>query len=93
MTKYIIGTMSELDLPLTPSMSGEVAISLFLRRISHEDRVKERKEVLSTNIKDINNFAGMIEDVLKQDFVVVLGNDNKIKENKDIFKKLENVFN
>lgn len=93
MTKYIIGTMSELDMPLTPSMSGEVAMSLYLRRISHEDRVKERKEVLSTKIEDINNFAGMIEEILKQDFVVVLGNDNKIKENKDIFKKLENVFN
>ncbi len=93
MTKYIIGTISELDMPLTPSMAGEVSISYYLRSISHEDRERERKEVLSTKIKDINGFAPMISDVLKQDFVVVLGNDNKIKENKDIFKNLESVFN
>lgn len=93
MTKYIIGTISELDMPLTPSMAGEVSLSYYLRRISHEDRVRERKEVLSTKIEDIQGFAKMISDVLNKDFVVVLGNDNKIKDNKDIFKNLENVFN
>lgn len=92
MNKYIIGTISDLDMPLTPSMSGEIAISYYLRGISLEDRERERKEVLSTNIKDINGFADMVSEVLKQDFVVVLGNDNKIKKNKDIFKTLENVF-
>ena len=38
MTKYIIGTISELDSPLTPSMKGERATAYYIRGISEEQR-------------------------------------------------------
>jgi len=93
MLKYIIGTISELDMPLTPSMAGDTAISYYIRGISQEDRQRERKEVLTTTVKDINGFSKLIADVTDKNFIVVLGNDNKIKNDKDIFKNLESVFN
>ncbi|MEG1256279.1 insulinase family protein [Clostridium sp.] len=93
MLKYIIGTISELDMPLTPSMAGDTAISYYIRGISQEDRQRERKEVLTTTVKDINGFSKLIADVTDKNFIVVLGNDGKIKNDKDIFKNLENVFN
>ncbi len=93
MLKYIIGTISELDMQLTPSMAGDAAVSYYIRRISKADRQQERKEVLSTTVKDINNFSKLVADVMKMNYIVVLGNDGKIKENKDVFKNLENVFN
>jgi len=93
MLKYIIGTISELDMQLTPSMAGDAAVSYYIRRISKVDRQQERKEVLSTTVKDINNFSKLVADVMKMNYIVVLGNDGKIKENKDVFKNLENVFN
>jgi Zn-dependent M16 (insulinase) family peptidase len=93
MLKYIIGTISELDMPLTPSMAGEASVSHYIRRISKEDRQQERKEVLSTTVKDINNFSKLVADVMNMNYVVVLGNDSKIKDNKDVFNNLENVFN
>jgi len=34
-----------------------------------------------------------VADVMNMNYIVVLGNDGKIKENKDVFKNLENVFN
>ena len=37
MTKYIIGTISRYDFPLTPSMKGEKAVSLYISQISQED--------------------------------------------------------
>lgn len=93
MLKYIIGTISELDMPLTPSMQGDTALSNYMRGISKEDRVKEREQVLDTKIDDIRSFSSLVKAVMEQNFFVVLGNESKINENKDIFKKLENVFN
>lgn len=92
MTKYIIGTISDLDMPLTPSMKGEKAISMHIRGISMDDLKREREEVLSTTQEDIRNYKKLISDVLEKDFYDVLGNDKKIKENKELFNSLETVF-
>ena len=61
--------------------------------ISHEDRVKERNDVLATKIEDIRGFSNMVSDVMKQNFIVVLGNESKINDNRELFGSLENVFN
>ncbi|MGH4051772.1 MAG: insulinase family protein [Clostridium sp.] len=92
MTKYIIGTISELDSPLTPSMKGERATAYYIRGISHAQRQKEREEVLNTKPEDIKAFSAMIDDVIKQNYFCVLGNEAKLKDNKDIFTNLVNVF-
>lgn len=93
MTKYIIGTISELDSPLTPSMKGEKAISMYIRRITKEDRIRERDEVLKTTVSDIKAFDKLTEEVMNKNFFAVLGNDTKIKNNKDLFNNIENIFN
>lgn len=92
MTKYIIGTISELDSPLTPSMKGERATAYYIRGITEEQRQKEREEVLSTNDDDIKSFKTLLSDIIKEDYFCVLGNETKLKDNKDIFTNLVNVF-
>ena len=92
MTKYIIGTISELDSPLTPSMKGERATAYYIRGISEEQRQAEREEVLSTKPEDIKSFKSLLSDVIKEDCYCVLGNETKLKDNKDIFTNLVNVF-
>ncbi|MGL6107164.1 insulinase family protein [Romboutsia sp.] len=93
MTKYIIGTISNLDTPLTPFMKGEKALSMYIRGITKEDRQKERDEVLNTTNSTINGYYKLINDVMKENCITVIGNDKKIKENSDLFKSLVNVFN
>jgi len=92
MTKYIIGTISELDSPLTPSMKGERATAYYIRGITEEQRQTERDEVLSTKSEDIKSFKSLLDDIIKENCFCVLGNENKLKENKDIFESLVNVF-
>lgn len=92
MTKYIIGTISELDSPLTPSMKGERATSNYIRGISEEQRQKEREEVLSTKPEDIKSFKALLNDITKENCYCVLGNETKLKNNKDVFTNLVNVF-
>ena len=66
---------------------------LGLHHSTVDGRQKERDEVLNTTKEDIQMFADMIRDVMEQDYFCILGSEGKIKENRDIFKKLINVFN
>jgi hypothetical protein len=92
MTKYIIGTISDLDAPLTPSMKGDKAVELYFRGISYEDLQKERREVLSTDAEAVRSYGKMLDELMKQNFFCVFGNEEKIKANKDLFGGLINVF-
>lgn len=93
MTKYIIGTISNLDTPLTPQAKGEKSVTMHIRGITKADRQKEREEVLSTKIDEIEGYSDIVNKVMDKDFIAVVGNEKEIKENKDIFKNLINVFN
>ncbi|MGY0372703.1 insulinase family protein [Clostridium sp. JNZ J1-5] len=92
MTKYIIGTISSLDTPLTPSLKADKADAYYLSKITDDDIQKERDEVLNCKKEDIKGFANLISDAMKQNYICVLGNASKIKENKEIFKELVEVF-
>ena len=93
MTKYIIGTMSILDTPLNASSKGAKAFGMYIKGLTNEDLQKERTEVLETKIEDIKSFAKIVKEVMEKDFLVVVGDDKKIKENKEIFNNLVNVLN
>ena len=93
MTKYIIGTISNIDTPLTPSLKGSKALNLYISNISYEDVLTERQEVLNTTQEDIRNTADLVKSVLKQDNVCVVGNENKLEKNKELFNELSYLFN
>jgi Zn-dependent M16 (insulinase) family peptidase len=92
MTKYIIGTVSELDSPLTPAMKGLVADEYYIRHITDEAVQKERDEIINTNKETIRGLADLIGDVTKQNYFCVLGSEEKIKANKAVFSSIINIF-
>jgi Zn-dependent M16 (insulinase) family peptidase len=92
MTKYIIGTISKLDAPLTPSMKGEVATERFFAGLTQEDVQKARGEVLSTRKKDIARCAQMVGESMDQNYFCVIGSEGKLRENGELFSRLVPVF-
>lgn len=92
MKKYIIGTINRMDSPLTSSMKGEVATARYIRNIGQEDIQREREEVLATTQHDIKNSYKLIEDVMKENYLCVLGNEDKIRGNKEIFNETIDLF-
>jgi Zn-dependent M16 (insulinase) family peptidase len=92
MTKYIIGSISELDTPLTPAMKGFVSDEYYIRHIPQDRIQKERDEILNTKKEDIRKFADLVSDVMKQNYFCVLGGEEKIKASKDIFGSIMNVI-
>jgi Zn-dependent M16 (insulinase) family peptidase len=90
--KYIIGTISRLDHPLTPSMKGEVATERYIREITHEDVQRVREEILGTGKGDIRDCADLITQSMDQNNICVLGNETKIREHEEFFDELVRVF-
>ncbi|MDF2673528.1 MAG: peptidase [Clostridiales bacterium] len=92
MKKYIIGTISEMDAPMTPSMKGERATGRYLSHLTFDEVQLERDEVLKTSQEAIRKHAELIDAVMKENNICTLGNEGKIKQNKNLFNTLVNVF-
>ncbi|HPT79471.1 MAG TPA: insulinase family protein [Candidatus Atribacteria bacterium] len=92
MTRYIIGTISRLDEPLTPQMKGERSEINYFTGTTQEDIQRERDEVLSVKSADIKALSQMIDDVMKRDYYCVVGSEGRLKAEKDLFGELVNVF-
>jgi len=90
--KYIIGTMSQMDAPLTPSMKGQKSDIQYISCVQTEDIQKERDEILSTQIKDINELSEWIQVCISKNCHCVLGNERKLNENRKLFGSLIKAF-
>lgn len=91
-TKYIIGTISNLDGPLTPSGKGELADDRYFSHVAQSDVQRIRDEVLATRAENIRNLAPLLEKVTGQNLFCVLGNESKIKKNEKLFDSCVRVF-
>ncbi|PWD99995.1 insulinase family protein [Marinilabilia rubra] len=91
MTRFIIGTISNMDRPTTASQRGAMAFNNYFTKQTKTKMEEERNAVLSTTSEDIQNYAGIIEDVMNQDILCAYGNDQKIETNKEIFKEIKPV--
>ena len=88
MTKFIIGTMSELDIPLTPRSKGERSFIAYLIGIDYDKLQKERDEILSATAEDIKKLSKCLEVFLKDEAICVVGNEEAINKDKDLFKEV-----
>lgn len=93
MTKFVIGTVSSMDTPLTPRTNGSRSMMAYLSNLTEDMLKKEREEVLDTTIDDIRQHANMIESVLEQGNICVVGNEDNIQREQDMFKNTVDLFN
>ena len=92
MTKYIIGTISNIDQPPTPSARGERSMNLYMNHVTEEMIKEERMQILNATQEDIRNLAGIAEAVLKDEQICVIGNEAKVEEQKELFHEVKEMF-
>ncbi|MDO4345296.1 MAG: insulinase family protein [Eubacteriales bacterium] len=85
MCKYIIGTISEVDTPKNPQTEGAYSMSAYLCHVTEKDLQRERDEILSANQGTIRALAPMLEAVLAQRNICVVGNEEKIAADGELF--------
>ncbi|MCB2290931.1 insulinase family protein [Clostridium sp. CS001] len=88
MESFIIGTVGQVYRPLTPDKKGEKAVVNYICNVSYADTQKELDEILSTTVEDVKSYAKMIKLGMDENYCCVVGNEGKIKENKDMFDKI-----
>ena len=91
MTKYIIGTISEMDIPLTPSAKGTRSFDSYMRGVGEDVYREHRNKVLDTTPEDINALSPIIEAILKDNYLCVIGNGDKIEQDKDMFDEIKTI--
>lgn len=85
MMKYIIGTISDLDAPLTPRAKGRRSYSAYMADVTQEDVQKERDEVLSADAQKIRETAKTIEAILSDHFICAIGSEEKVQQANQLF--------
>nr|MBP3598997.1 insulinase family protein [Eubacterium sp.] len=91
MTKYIIGTISNIDTPLTPRAKGARSMAAYLSGATEEQVQKDRDQILSATQEDIRQAADMVEAILGTEKICVLGNEEKVKENSSLFDVIDTI--
>jgi Zn-dependent M16 (insulinase) family peptidase len=89
--KYIIGTISNKDVPISVFVKGEVADNFYFSHISHDQQQKERDQILGTDLADLKAFISMLEEILDQNIICVLGSEEAIRQDADLFMEVRSV--
>jgi Zn-dependent M16 (insulinase) family peptidase len=93
MTRYIIGTVAQIDRPTTASQRGDIATRYYFQGTTAKDEQQLRDEILSTSQRDIRSMKKLMEDILAKKTFCVYGNEDKIIADKEIFDKIEKLSN
>jgi hypothetical protein len=92
MTKYIIGTIAEKDMPLTPNQEGARSYTAYMTNYTFEEEQKERDEILSCGEQEIHRLADYIQAMLDEQALCVVGSEPVIRENKAVFGEISPLF-
>ena len=90
MTKYIIGTISGMDQPMTPAGRGDRSMNLYMNHVSGEMIRKERAQVLDATQEDIRALADVVAAMLAAEQICVIGGEEKIEANREMFDDVTN---
>lgn len=92
MTGYILGTFSSVDAPLTPAGKTGRSATAYLTGITEEMLQKEREEILHASQEDIRSLSGIVRAILQENAFCVIGNEEKLKDEKELFLELKNLY-
>ena len=91
-TQFIIGAVSDLDVPMTPSARGSYSMTGYMTHLSFERVQKERDELLAVTAETIRGLAGHVRAFMSAGCFCVVGNEEKIKDNQGKFMEIEPLF-
>lgn len=89
LNKMIIGTIGNLDSPLTPSMKASQAQSEYLFGITQEFKQKRRDQVFATTTEDLKKMSTVFAKMSKLKNYVVFGSEKSIKKSKKLFSRVQ----
>lgn len=90
--KYMIGTMSDLNQPMSAAAKGNMAFILYHLGITQEDRKKIKEEVLATTLDKLKILTENYQRLLSNPAIAVIGNKAQIEAIKDEFNVIFELY-
>lgn len=90
--QYIIGAISDLDTPKTPSAKGSYGLTAYLCNAKMENIQKNRDELLGTTKQTIRDLAEYVRAFMSDECLCVIGAAEKIDESKSLFDNVEQLI-
>lgn len=91
MTQYIIGAISGIDTPLSPSGYGRYSLAGYMTGTTYEQIQRERDQILGTQKEDIRALGDYIDRIMSGHYLCVVGSESSIKKHEDLFMKTEKL--
>ncbi|MDO5734422.1 MAG: insulinase family protein [Eubacteriales bacterium] len=83
--KAIIGTINRFDPVITPAMINGLMFSRKLRGRDYSYNVKMLDELVKTELSELHSYAELYSEALNKEGVVVIGDEQAINENRELF--------
>lgn len=91
MTKYIIGTISSMDVPKTPKMKGDLSKTAYFRGVTEDVLQKERDQILHADVSDVRALAPLVEAILSEEAICVVGSESAVEKEKEVFQEIRSL--
>ena len=91
LTKYVIGTISAADVPLTNSMRLSQTALAHIKGITQQMRQQIRDEILNLTNDDLRKLGQVVRDTLSDNYLCVVGGSGAIEANRDLFKAVKHI--
>ncbi|MBQ7464424.1 MAG: insulinase family protein, partial [Lachnospiraceae bacterium] len=92
MTKFIIGTISDIDTPLNPRAEGARSLGAYMARITFDEVQAERDAILSCTPEKIRELAPYLELTMKDEALCIVGAEEKIDGNASLFGEVRDLL-
>lgn len=89
MTQYVIGSMASTQMQFTPRMKANRAMSRLLTETTPDFRQQVRNQIIDCTQADIRALGEVIDSVIKDKQIAVMGGEAKINENKSLFRGIK----
>lgn len=89
--QFIIGAISEMDIPLNPAAKGTRSLGGYLSKLTVEDLQKERDELLCMDQSTLRGLADYIEAFMEEEYLCVIGSEEKIAAQKELFLETQTL--
>lgn len=91
LTQFIIGSINKFDPPTTNPVKGRVALNMYISGQTKEDLENDLEEALNTNLEELQEFSKKIKYAMDENYLVTIGNAEKIKEDKNLFDEIRQL--
>lgn len=93
MTQYIIGAISDLDMPLTPANKALRSLGAYMTNMTDKDYQRERDELLAVKAKTVRDLLPYVKAMLDMECLCVVGNEDAINKESKLFLNVLPLFN